>query len=193
VLNQIADKHYRIRNNNKKGVSFTCFTELLQHREDAARSVVPKNHRRIVLASQISPSHGVYAGHHDAGRPIDSSLRWTPLAIPMQLHRWTHGSSTAFTRCADYTTAVVVGNGSTWTHAQLQGAEDAARCMDIVTEIVVSLLRTSSTVQQSCDMGADPVLRQYLLPFYYVLLLHAPSSHPKSRSLSFEVLAKHGP
>jgi hypothetical protein len=45
-----------------------------------------------------------------------------------------------------------------------------------------SRLRTSSTVQQSHGMGADPVLDQYLLlgqyllPFYYVLLLHALSS-----------------
>jgi hypothetical protein len=70
----------------------------------------------------------------------------------------------------------VVGNGSTWTHAQLQRVEDAARCVDIVAEIVASRLRTSSTVQQSRGMGVDSVLGQYLLPFYYVLLLHALSS-----------------
>lgn len=51
-----------------------------------------------------------------------------------------------------------MGHGSAWTHAQLQRAEDAARCVDIVAETVASRLRTSSTVQQSHGMGADPVL-----------------------------------
>jgi hypothetical protein len=52
-------------------------------------SVVPKNLWRIVLASRTSPSHGVHAGHHDAVHPIglDQSVRWTPLAIPLQLQR----------------------------------------------------------------------------------------------------------
>ena len=67
-------------------------------------------------------------------------------------------------RCADYTTAAVVGHGSAWTHAQLHRAEDAACCVDIIAETVASRLRTSSTVQQSHGMGADPVLGQYLLP-----------------------------
>jgi hypothetical protein len=47
----------------------------------------PQKSAGIVLPSQTSLSHGVYAGHHDADRPIGRSVRWTPLTIPLQLQR----------------------------------------------------------------------------------------------------------
>jgi hypothetical protein len=46
------------------------------------------------------------------------------------------------------------GNWSAQTHEQLQRADDAARCMDIIAETAA----TQTTVQQCHIMGTDLVL-----------------------------------
>ena len=82
------------------------------------------------------------------------------------------------------------GNWSARTHEQLQQANDAARCVDIVAETAA----TQTIVQQCHIMGIDLVLGTFsYTPILYSLFREQIYHCPESRSLSFEVLAKHRP
>jgi hypothetical protein len=126
-------------------------------------SVVPKNPRQIVLPSQTSLSHGIYAGHHDTERPIGRSVRWTPLTIPLQLQR-------ALLRPLCAHVVLYVGptrispppNWSARTHEQLQRAQEAARCVDIVAETIATRTTVPRHGQRPCS--------RYLLLYAHLLL-----------------------
>jgi hypothetical protein len=123
----------------------------------------PKIRGRFVLPSQTSLSHGVYAGHHDTERPIDRSVRWTPLTIPLQLQR-------ALLRPLCAHVVLYVGptrispppNWSARTHEQLQRAQEAARCVDIVAETIATRTTVPRHGQRPCS--------RYLLLYAHLLL-----------------------